>query len=222
MGQKQQSSYTLNWFTYGLNIAKLNTFWNKLIKSKRQKCKSYDTLAGAADDYFMLSKFISFLCNYCWTFPSNYNLSDEKINFGFAVTQELNQLKKKKKIVKSLEIKEFLKMSRRFIISKIKKLSEKSSLNSSFFRGFIVFDPKILFKSAKQELFDCLKILVVEYNSSKILTSQQCDAALSQFNGVMENEVKELKRDSFKLNHQNDSLDDFYFQHAYVPNYKEL
>ena len=96
-GQKQQSSYTLNWFTYGLNIAKLITFWNKLIKSKRQKCKSYDTLAGAADDYFMLSKFISFLCNYCWTFPSNYNLSDEKINFGFAVTQELNQLKKKKK-----------------------------------------------------------------------------------------------------------------------------
>ena len=113
-------------------------------------------------------------------------------------------------------------MSRRFIISKIKELSEKSSLNSSFVRGFIVFDPKILFKSAKQELFDCLKILVVEYNSSKILTSQQCDAALSQFNGFMENEDKELKRESFKLNHQNDSLDDFYFQRAYVPNYKEL
>ena len=38
----------------------------------------------------------------------------------------------------------------------------------------------------------------------------------------MENEVKELKRESFRFNHQNDHVDDFCFQHGCVHNYKEL
>lgn len=58
--------------------------------------------------------------------------------------------------------------------------------------------------------------------SSKIPTSQLYNTVLSQFNGFMVNEIKELKRESFKFNHQNDCLHDFYFQHACVHNYKEL
>ena len=66
-----------------------------------------------------------------------------------------------------------------------------------------------------------MKFLLKEFMNSEILTSQQCDTVLSQFNGFMKNEIKELKRDSFKFNHQNDCLDDFYFQHARVHNYRE-
>ena len=66
-----------------------------------------------------------------------------------------------------------------------------------------------------------MKFLLKEFMNSKILTSQQCDTVLSQFNGFMKNEIKELKRDSFKFNHQNDCLDDFHFQHARVHNYRE-
>ena len=58
--------------------------------------------------------------------------------------------------------------------------------------------------------------------SLNILTSLQCDTVLSQFNNFVENEVKELKTDSFKFDPKNDRLDDFYFQHTCVNNYKDL
>ena len=35
-------------------------------------------------------------------------------------------------------------------------------------------------------------------------------------------EVKELKDESYKFDYEKDRLDDFYFQHASIKNYKEL
>ena len=71
-------------------------------------------------------------------------------------------------------------------------------------------------------MIDRLKILLGEFMSLNIFTSLQCDTVLSQFNNFVENEVKELKTDSFKFDSKNDRLDDFYFQHACVNNYKDL
>ena len=103
-------------------------------------------------------------------------------------------------------------------MSMIEKLSEKSPLNSLFVRGTTIFDPKLLLEYSKQKLIDHLKILLGEFMSLNILTSLQCDTVLSQFNNFVENEVKKLKTDSFKF----DRLDDFYFQHVCVNNYKDL
>ena len=104
----------------------------------------------------------------------------------------------------------------------IENLSEKSPLNSLFARGTTIFDPKLLLEYSKQKLIDRLKILLGEFMSLSILTSLHCDAVLSQFNNFVENEVKELKTDSFKFHPKNDRLDDFYFQHPFVNNYKDL
>ena len=255
------------------NIGKLLTFWKSLPKSKRPKCKSYETLKVAFDDHLMIPKlqFFNYVANIVEPFLRKYQtdqpmvpflffdlkdtvtklfeiiikpevlekcktwskmkqidfsesdnlLPDGKINVGFAVTEQLKQLRKKD-LVKSSEIKEFFKMARQFVVSMIEKLSEKSPLNSLFVRGTTIFDPKLLLEYSKQKLIDRLKILLGEFMSLNILTSLQCDTVLSQFNNFVENEVKELKTDSFKFDPKNDRLDDFYFQHACVNNYKDL
>ena len=69
-------------------------------------------------------------------------LPDGKTNLGFAVTEQLKQLRKKV-LVKSSEIKQFFKMARQFV-SVIEKLSEKFPLNSLFVSGTTICDPKLL------------------------------------------------------------------------------
>ena len=253
------------------NIGKLLTFWKSLPKSKRQKCKSYETLKVAFDDHLMIPKlqFFNYVANIVEPFLRKYQteqpmvpflffnlkytvtklfeiiiksevldkcktwskmkqidfsqsdnnlLPDGKINVGFAVTEQLKQLRKNE----IPEIKGFFKMARQFVVSMIEKFSEKSPLNSLFVRGTAIFDPKLLLEYSKQKLIDRLKILLGEFMSLNILTLLQCDTVLSQFNNFLENEVKELKTDSFKFDPKNDRLDDFYFQHACVNNYKDL
>ena len=174
------------------NIGKLLTFWKSLPKSKRPKCKSYETLKVAVDHHLMISKlqFFNYVANIVEPFLRKYQtdqpmvpflffdlkdtvtklfeiiiklekcktlskmkqidfsesdnlLPDGKINVGFAVTEQLKQLRKKN-LVKSSEIKEFFKMARQFVVSMIEKLSEKFPLNSLFVRGTTIFDPKLL------------------------------------------------------------------------------
>ena len=153
---------------------------------------------------------------------SNDNLlSDGKVNVRFSVTEELNELRKKD-LVKSYEIKEFLKKARSFIISIIQKVSEKSPLNSLFFIGSTIFDPKILFESAEQRLISGLNILPGEFMNAKILTSQQCDTVLSQFYGFMENEVNRIEEGLFCLITKKIALMIFVFSMLVFKNYKSF
>ena len=128
------------------NIGKLLIFWKSLPKSKRLKCKSYETLKVAFDDHLIIPKlqFFNYVANIVDPFLRKYQtdqpmvpflfnlLPDGKINVGFA--EQLKPLRKKD-LVKSSEIKEFFKMARQFVVSMIEKLSEKSPLNSLFVRG---------------------------------------------------------------------------------------
>ena len=148
-------------------------------------------------------------------------LTDEKLNAGFAVANILHDLKRKD-LIKSYQTKEFLKMAKNFIVSMAKKLREKSLLNSPMIRATSVFDPTILIELPKQKLIDRLKTLLGNFMNLKILTPQQCDLVLFQFNDFMDIEIKAIKLEAFKLHHSKDRLDDFYYQHTCISNYKEL
>ena len=148
-------------------------------------------------------------------------LTDEKLNAGFAVENILHDLKRKD-LIKSYQMKEFLKMAKNFIVSTVEKLREKSLLNSQMIRATSVFDPTVLIDLPKQKFIDCLKMLLGNFMNLKILTPQQCDLVLSQFKDFMDIEIKAIKLESFKFTHPKDHLDDFYYQHACISNYKEL
>ena len=146
---------------------------------------------------------------------------DEKLNAGFAVPSILQDLKRKG-LIKSYQTKEFLKMAKIFIVSMVEKLREKSLLNSPMIRATSVFDPTVLIELPKQKLIDRLKTLLGNFMNLKIVTPQQCDLVLSQFKDFMDIEIKAIKLESFKFTHPKDRLDDFYYQHACISNYKEL
>ena len=151
----------------------------------------------------------------------NNLLSDEKVNAGFAVTEQLNLLKRKD-LVTSSEVKQFLNSAKQFVISMVEKLAEKSPLNFALVRASSIFDPNILLELPKQNLVDRLKALLTTLMNLKILTPPQCDIVLSQFKEFNDKEIKAIKKESFKFDYQNDRLDDFYFQKACVKDYKEL
>ena len=148
-------------------------------------------------------------------------LTDEKLNAGFAVANILHDLKRKD-LIKLYQTKEFLKMTKNFTVSMVEKLREKSLLNSPMIRATSVFDPTVLIALPKQKLIDCLKTLLGNFMNLKILTPQQCDLVLSQFKDFMDIEIKAIKPEPFKFTHPKDRLDDFYYQHAFISNYKEL
>ena len=148
-------------------------------------------------------------------------LTDEKLNAGFAVANILHNLKRKD-LIKSYQTKEFLKMAKNFIVSMVEKLHQKSLLNSPMIRATSVFDPTVLIELPKQKLIDRLKTLLGNFMNLKILTPQQCDLVLSQFKDFMDIEIKAVKLESFKSTHPKNRLDDFYYQHACISNYKEM
>ena len=113
-------------------------------------------------------------------------------------------------------------MAKNFIVSMVEKLREKSLLNLPMIRATSLFDPTVLIELPKQKLIDRLKTLLGNFMNLKILTSQQCDLVLSQFKDFMDIEIKAIKLESFKFTHPKDRLDDFYYQHACISNYKEL
>ena len=147
-------------------------------------------------------------------------LTNEKLNAGFAVANILHDLKRKD-LIKSYQTKEFLKMAKNFIVSMVEKLREKSLLNSPMIRATSVFYPTVLIELPKQKLIDRLKTLLGNFVNLKILTPQQCDLVLSQFKDFMDIEIKAIKPESFKFTHPKDRLDDFYYHHACISNYKE-
>ena len=113
-------------------------------------------------------------------------------------------------------------MAKNFVVSMVEKLHEKSLLNSPMIRASSVFDPTVLIELPKQKLIDRLKTLLGDFMNLKILTPQQSDLLLSQFKDFMDIEIKAIKLESFKFTHPKDRLDDFYYQHASISNYKEL
>ena len=114
-------------------------------------------------------------------FKSDTNfLPLDKINAGFAVLDAVEKLKRKD-IVSTTQIKNFMKDIRKFIIAKLEKIFEKSMLGSSFVRAAIMFNLVLLLKLSKQKLIDHLKVLLKHFMSLNICSATQCDQVLADF-----------------------------------------
>ena len=66
---------------------------------------------------------------------------------------------KRKNVVSTTQIKNFMKDIRKIIIAILEMIFEKSILGSSLVRAAIIFNPYLLLKLSKQKLSNHLKVL---------------------------------------------------------------
>ena len=82
----------------------------------------------------------------------------DKINAKFAVLDTMEKLKRKN-VVSTTQIKNFMKDIRKIIIAILEMIFEKSILGSYLVRAAIIFNPYLLLKLSKQKLSNHLKVL---------------------------------------------------------------
>ena len=120
-------------------------------------------------------------------------LSAEKINLGFAVESELNDLKKKDN---ATQIKVFMKGVQIFLCVIDIKLFERSPLGSVALLSDAIFDPYILFNASKEKLTTCLKNLLKHLLELNVLSTKQCDVITTESKKFLDVEVKTMQRES--------------------------
>ena len=101
----------------------------------------------------------------------------DKINAGFAVYDAVEKLKRKD-VVSTTQIKNFMKDIRKFIIAILEKIFEKSILGSSLVRAATIFNPDLLLELSKQKLIDCLKVLLKHFMTLNVCSATHCDQVL--------------------------------------------
>ena len=146
-------------------------------------------------------------------------LSAEKINLGFAVESELNDLKKKDN---ATQIKVFMKGVQIFLCVIDIKLFERSPLGSVALLSDAIFDPYILFNASKEKLTTCLKNLLKHLLELNVLSTKQCDVITTESKKFLDVEVKTMQRESVTFSQKDDRSDDFYFKVASISKYKDL
>ena len=152
------------------------------------------------------------------------NLSnvEKKIDVGFVIEDESNNLKKKD-FVTANQIKMFLKRVQGFLCTMVNKLFERSPLASVFLLSAAMRDSNIVLSNAsKQKLNPCLRPLSKYQLELNIPSPKQCDIAAGDCKTLMNSEVNNMKRESVKFSQKEDRLDGFHFKVAGVSKYKDL
>ena len=137
----------------------------------------------------------------------------DQINAGFAVPEAVEKLKRKD-IVSTTQIKNFMKDIRKFVIAKLEKICEKSILGSSFVRAATMFNSNLLLELSKQKLIDCLKVLFKHFMTLNICSGTQCDQVLPDLSTFYQNELKHARLNGSKFEKDKDRLDDFYVKES--------
>ena len=148
-------------------------------------------------------------------------LSAEKINLGFAVESELNDLIKKDNVT-ATQIKVFMKGVQIFLCVMDIKLFERRPFGSVALLSDAIFDPYILLNASKEKLTTCLKNLLKHLLVLNVLSTKQCDVITTEFKTFLDVEVKTMHRESVTFSQKEDRLDDFYFKVARISKYKDL
>ena len=98
----------------------------------------------------------------------------DKINAGFAVLDAVEKLKRKN-VVSTSQIKNFMKDIRKFIIAMLEKIFEKSILGFSLVRAVTIFNPDLQLELSMQKLIYRLKVLLKHLMTLSICDATQCD-----------------------------------------------
>lgn len=93
-------------------------------------------------------------------FDKENQLNVDKISVGFAVEDEINNLKKKD-LVTANQVKMFMIGVKAFLCAMVDKLFERSPLGSVVLHSASMFDPNILLNSSKEKLALYLKALLM-------------------------------------------------------------
>ena len=85
-------------------------------------------------------------------------------------------------------MKEFKVSIQKFIIGMITKLFERSPLGSNFLRYASIFDQSVLFELERNLLTKRMTSLLKFMIELNIMEPSRCDKALSEFNGLCDND----------------------------------
>ena len=102
------------------------------------------------------------------------------MNIGLAAEALLKELQKKH-VITAKQLKDFREEARMFVVTTLKKLTEKSPIASSFARYAVIFDPATLSSyPMRKPIFMRFKLLLKLLLDWNILSATQCDQATQE------------------------------------------
>ena len=99
---------------------------------------------------------------------------------------------------------------------------DRCPLVSNVIRSAANFDPTVLVSLPKTVLIKRMKTLLMEMMESKIMSSDDRGKTVSEFNGLIDSEVKKLRMEFEVFDQKLQRLDKFYFQKVQIQNCKTL
>ena len=120
-----------------------------------------------------------------------------KINLGFPVEKEINTLTKSD-VVTIQQIYKFRESARDFVVERLYKLFERSSLGSTLLRCTSVFDPTCLLDMAQEKLQIRWKGLLRCFSELDIFSAQKCDKAMLKLKSFV-GDIKSNCQADFKV-----------------------
>ena len=150
---------------------------------------------------------------------STNQVSVSKIDLGFAIKYELQQLKSAGKVM-DVQIDKFKTEARQFLVALCKHMMEKCPLNSFFARCMICLSPAYMVESpeACELLFEKLLMKLVTYKVS----GSVADKAKLQYSNFISTVVKEDRDEFLGFKKETDRLDSFLFKYAVAAKFNDL
>ena len=149
-------------------------------------------------------------------------LNTKEVNVGFVASKSIEKLKKKDQVSKT-EVASFKSNVKKFVITTVNKILEKSPIGSVVVRNANAFDPKTILTSSSHELIKKVKSIMSHLIQLEWFNESYSDKVIFQYRDFLENEVKEL-HDRFQHYKRKDCrLDDFFFSICSIDSkYEEL
>ena len=138
------------------------------------------------------------------------------VTIGFSTESVLSDLKKKN-LVKYSNIQKFYDIVRKYVVSTIKKMSERCPLQLVVAHNVVIFNLEIMLENTEGNLHKKFKSLLQHLVSLQIVSSHKADKALIQYGNVK----TDLQKASVDIS-QISRLDDFYFKELKVARYPEF
>ena len=149
-------------------------------------------------------------------------LKVNQISVGFATEKSLSDLLKKD-LVDEKKVKEFVKKCRKFLVSVLQKIFERSPPQSAVVRSSRIFDPKVVVSYSASDSEKCLKGLIHQLMSLSILQPTFCHKVRESFRNFLTEDLVLHKEKFISYDRATQRLDDFYFNSTVnVKKYPEL
>lgn len=147
-------------------------------------------------------------------------LKIEKIETGFSVDSTIKKLRSTDQVTNS-QIKKFKEECQEFIIRMINKLIEKSPLGSEFLRSCSFLHPQFLGGRPRATVLERWKSVLSHLLKLNILSSKECDDAMSEFRLFIDDEVIKFK-DTLLEFPKEERLDELYFDTLAISKHKNV